>query len=100
MQKIQTQENLIINSINNRDEIALAAFEKLLERFSDEDSMNSTCHIDIIRSIYIETDDKFIWQIAVRHNISERTLFRYRHLYINWFNYYYKKLSKAMEMAA
>ena len=101
MPKLKEKESVIFDLLDNSDIIASAAFEKLYERFYDDDAMGGTAKSVLLKAIYINRyDDSALWKLAVKANISDRTLYSYRHMYILWFYYYYTKLSSGTLVAA
>ena len=101
MQKLKQEEAYIFAMLDDSDQSALAAFDKLSERLSDDDEMQGTAKLPIFVTIYIDRyDDCYLWKSAVNNNVSERTFYRYRHEFIDWFHFYYKKAFKQSSPAA
>lgn len=101
MYKLMAKENVIFDLIDSSNVIALLAFEKLFDRVSDDDKFDKTSKSPLLDAIYVKRYDNCkLWQIAIKYNISERTLFRYRHKFIDWFYFYYEKLSESLNPAA
>jgi hypothetical protein len=95
MRKIQLKEHLIITLMNQGNGIALAAFNKLYERLEDDDIVKHTHYIPLLVDVYLSNTELEVWQLAVKHNISESTVYRYRHDFIAWFRHYYRKLNQS-----
>ncbi len=101
MQKLKQNENTFFKLLDTNDSTAFIALEKLKERFSDEDLLYGTTKACIINAIYINRyDDRTLWQIALAFHISDRTLYRYRHCFIEWLDFYYEKYSNQSFPAA
>ena len=91
---LKTKEKAVILSLRSGDELTSCAFRQMLERFSDEDAMNTTCHTRLIRAVYFPVQKSLLWKIASENNICERSLYHYRSCYLAWINFYMKKLSE------
>ena len=98
--QIRTLEKAIIDLIESKEPAAVWAFDKLCERYFDDDQMNHTNHFDIIQSIYVYKDDEPIWRKAENHKVSESSYGRYRRKYIGWFDYLRKKFLALQNTAA
>ncbi len=92
--KLKEKEERIIRSLRAGNALEREAFQRLLERFAEDDEMYATCHAGLIRAIYLNPTDNYIWQLAVNHYSSESTIYRYRKEYLAWFHYYADKLAK------
>ena len=95
--KLRTKEELVIGQLRERDEPTVKAFEKMLRRFDEDDEMFGTFHGKLIRALYITDTEKHIWKVAIEHNASDRSLYRYRKEYIGWIEYYRRKLTSHSE---
>ncbi len=96
---IKKTENMIISilfSTDRPDSAVLSAFQKMLEFFSAYDFLHHINHLSIIHSIYHNHSyaSKTIIHLSLKDNISDRTIYRYRKMYIRCFAYYYQKESR------
>jgi len=91
MQKKSYEENKVIELIKSENPFAIKAFDKLYTRFQDEYVKDGTIHVLIIKTIYINHDFDYIWQLARDYNVSDSMLLRYRKDYLDWFYFYYNQ---------
>ena len=92
MPKLNNSEKLIRKKLNDAEPNAQIAFEKLREKFANDDLMFNTQRLGIIHALYgAENEHPKIWKIAIAFNVSERTLYRYRYEYVKWFALFYRK---------
>ena len=98
--QIRTLEKAIIDLIESKEPAAVWAFDKLCERYFDDDQMFHTNHSDIIQSIYVYKDGEPVWRKAEINKVSASTYERYRRQYIEWFNYYRDKFLALQNTAA
>ena len=103
--KLSERENEVIKEIDAHNKIAERALRKVFSHFEDEDSKNGTCHITILRAVYVDRSIEngevaasaafdTVWKLANFCHVSDRTVFRYRNMYLDWFDYYYRKFKK------
>lgn len=91
MYELVTKEKQIIFQLKTKAPEIKFAFDKLLERFADDDEKNFTKHCPLIRTIYFEESTVPKWKLAVQFDISDRSVYRYRKRYLEWIDFYTKK---------
>lgn len=94
MAKLLTKEKLFALKLKSNDIELSFAFNRLLDRFSDDDEKNLSNHCSLIKFIYFENVPFPMWKVASLFHISERTLFRYRNDYLSWIDFFIKKYRK------
>ena len=94
MTDLLTKETQIAFKLKSGEPEFIFAFDKLLERFGDDDEKNFSKHCPLIRSIYIEDSSVPMWKLAAHFNISDRTLYRYRKNYLDWIDFFLLKYHK------
>ena len=100
MKNLEHKEKLILKLLSGDDHIAAIALREVCERFKDNDAMNYSCYYKVLVSVYLERNNERVWRIANEHHISESSVYRYRHKFLNWFNFYYGKYSELLKSAA
>ena len=90
MQTVIEQEKDICQKLNRSDPCALKALD---------DHMRPTVHPLLIRALFIEQVSEERWKLTVKGNVGITTSYRYRHMYINFFNIRYEVAQKQAEVA-
>ncbi|HIY97077.1 MAG TPA: hypothetical protein H9729_05255 [Candidatus Borkfalkia excrementigallinarum] len=99
MQTVIEQEKDICQKLNRSDPCALKALDDLFVRFELDDHMRPTVHPLLIRALFIEQVSEERWKLTVKGNVGITTSYRYRHMYINFFNIRYEVAQKQAEVA-
>ena len=81
---------------------ARRAMQKLTEFFSTIDELEFSNHARVIHDLYSRpaTANESILYVSLKHAVSERTLYRYRHRYIRCFLMYYQKELKNIKSSS
>jgi len=91
---IKQKEALIRRLLQESDDSpAQRAWNRLTDFYATIDELESSNHCTILRYLYRRTSSakETVVCIALKHNISESTLYRCRQKYINCFFMYYQK---------
>lgn len=81
---IKTQEEKI-RELLKVNEQARKAFEKMLNYYQLYDQLNYTSHTKLLKCIYLDYKERFLWQLENIANIGRTTCFNYRKRYIKCF---------------
>lgn len=93
MQRIKDREEQIRTAIRNGDIVTVTAVNKVLERFLDEDILLGGKKGEIFQKIYCGKEEDN-WKISIKGYVGERTLFRYRNIFLIWIDFYKNKMIK------
>lgn len=98
MQTIIKREKDICQKLNRQDPYALKALDDLFIRFELDDHMRPAVHPILIKALFIEQVDEDRWKLTIKGNIGSTTSYRYRHMYIKFFNIQYEIAQKRAEV--
>ena len=85
--KLQKREREILQLIDSEDRLTICAFDLIRMYFFMDDMINNKNHSQLINLIYVDRKELTKWAQANYCNISHRTAFRYRNLYIKLFDH-------------
>ncbi len=88
--KLERKEREIIDRLDGEDKDLIFAFNLIKLYFLIDDLINCRNHSMLINLIYVKRDDMTKWVQANSCNISHRTAFRYRNLYVELLEIIYK----------
>ena len=89
--KLEKREKEIINRLNGKDPTALFVFSLLKLYFYVDDLIYNRNHSKLISEVYVDRKARAKWAQANSCNISHRTSFRYRNLYLQFINALYQE---------
>ena len=81
---IRTKEEQI-RKLLKHDEQAKQAFEKMLNYYQMYDLLNYTSHVRLLKAIYLDNKQRYVWQLENIANIGRSTCYVYRNRYIECF---------------
>ena len=92
---IKKKEDLIRQLLQESDDLSPAkrAWTRLTEFFSTIDELEMASHTRLIYYLYCRpaTKKESMLRVALKHALSESTLYRYRQKYVHCFLMYYQK---------
>ena len=92
MTSLKSQETGICTLLDDKNPVAEKAFNLLYDKYFAESLKERCGKLQILRSIYLDRKHLKVSQLALTHNMQERTLIRYRHEFVEWFYVIYNML--------
>lgn len=80
-------EQVIIDLLNSENESAINALESLFIHFDSGNELLPSIHTDLIWTIYVKQVHESSRQLSIKFQLEEKTLYRYRKKYIDFFKF-------------